>query len=354
VPEIGLTEVQGRWEVPQGWHWDPLSSVTMTGIPELGHTQAQRDHISDEGTVPLIQSEDVKNIKEIIIRNKITQKAVKDYDIKLFTGRKLLVTVARQTMGRVGILNTEEPTAINNAVSIITPNEDVILLDFLYYYFLMERTRAYLKIEIVPDQSYASTTRMGQVQVVVAPMRDQRRILQRIRALLQDIKRCHDLLDTIQVDTLSVINKAITDTFTARRINEWPNRETLQALLGNDSALPSNLPLLTYEHYSRWNNLLSRVTLKDDRILPRFLLWSLLARAITVNGTRLGERNVTRSNLLKAMLLFPDKNEQKHIVNHLAALQDTMHKIQQQQQQDLQRLEQLEQIILEKAFRGKL
>ncbi len=418
-----MTEVSGRWEAPEGWYWYPLSNVIKTDAPEIGDRYARQEFISPEGTVPLIQSGDIKNSKEVPSRYKISleaAEAAKGRDLKLFSGRKLLVTVARETMGRVGILNTDEQTAINNAVSIISPDENIVLLDFLYYYFLMGRTRRYLQETLVPDRSYASRRMMGRVKVPVPPIREQQSILDRIEALTRDIQRSRALLNRMRDDSLAIMHQAITQFFARTCIRQWADRISLGTLLQVYSGLQLYSGEAAYTNYlyigsqkiepltgrlseqktvaqssiherrvrvldkargiilydcgrpkdrqlrlSRatilqtpqavcHTDLLPLVIHEQDQVLPRFLLWSLLAETVTLNGSRLEDITITERNFAQALMPAPGKYEQEYISNHLDGIQDSTSKTLEKQEQDLQRLDELEQNVLERAFRGQL
>jgi restriction endonuclease S subunit len=348
-----MTKATGRWETPESWQWCLLPDVTIRK-PELGDTFAQLKYISDEGNIPLIQSADVGNSKEISPSNKISLQAAegdKGSPLKLFTGKQLLVTIARETMGRVSILNTDQQVAINNAVVIISPDENRVLLDFLYYYFLMNLTRSYLKERVAPERTYSKPDIMDEVKVVVPPKQDQQRILQRIEALSLGIETSRHQLVPIRSEIPTIIEQAIINTFTPLRVNNWTGRSTLRELLGDQFAQwPRQIPL-SYEHYAELDELLSHVNL-DDRVFPGFLLWSLLAYPFTVNGTRLHENIIAIDRIVD--LTFPHKDEQQYIVNRLNAVHATISAMQQHYKDDLHRLDELEQNILQKAFQGRL
>jgi restriction endonuclease S subunit len=341
-----MTEATGRWEAPGGWSWHFLLEVT-TCRPELGDAFAQRRYISETGDTPLIQSGDVGKSKEVSPVNKIslqTAERAKGSHLKLFTGKQLLVTVGRETMGQAGILNTDQQVAINNAVVVISPDEDRILLDFLYYYFLMKLTRSYLKERVVPEQNYASPDSIAEVEVIVPPISVQRRILQRIEALSQGIKRSRDLLATIQADTEAAFRQAVIDIFAPEEVNTWPGRVELSELLDEHI----NQSLLTYENVCTQ---LSQSPLKSNLVLPNFVVWALLAHSF---GEPRRKNATSSENLSRILLPFPNKDAQQYIANRLDAIRSGRDAMQQQYKQDLQRLDELEQNILERAFQGRV
>jgi type I restriction enzyme S subunit len=420
---LSMTEVTGRWEAPRGWHWYQLSDIIKTNLPEIGDRFARQEFISDEGTVPLLQSGDIKNSKVVSSKFNISledAQVAKGSDLKLFRGRYLLVTVARETMGRVGILDTDQQTAINNAVSIITPDENVVLLDFLYYYFLMRRTRRYLRETLVPDRPYASRTMMGRVKIPVPPMQEQQHILDRIEALTRDIERSRVLLRRMRENSLAIMRQAVAQFLARTRREQWADKislgnliqvhpdpqpyseespyahylyigsQQIEPLTGRlpeqktavqshiqerrirvldnargiilyDSSRPkdrqfklSRATMLQVPQAVCHTDLLPLVMHTQDQVLPRFLLWSLLAETVTLNGCKLEDATITKRNITQALLPVPTKHEQEYISNHLDSIQHSINKMLEKQEQDLQQLDELEQSILERAFRGQL
>lgn len=227
----GQAEVPGRWPTPANWRWCTLSDVIINGKPEPGDARAKENLINDAGTLTIIFSGDLQNTKEIQATNKITLKEAKTLKLKQFTGRKLLVAGARQTMGRSGILGKGQTATINNVVHIITPDERYILLDFLFYYFLLQQTRSYLQKELAPNSSSISPDIMATAKVVVPSLPEQQRIIDRIEALTYDLEKSRTLLLSQEKATLTVLEQALTEVFSAQRISGWFRVVPIYALL---------------------------------------------------------------------------------------------------------------------------
>jgi restriction endonuclease S subunit len=223
-----------RWTVPDGWQWCSLSDVILGGEPEIGDAKATQALINDAGTIPLIQSGDLKNRKEIQTSNKITQSEAKKLN-HLIRGKKrvILMAAARETMGRVGILDLAagQTVAANIVVQTITPNEDIILRDFLFYYFLLRHTRNYIQNDLAPGSTYIPPDITATARVIVPPLVEQQRIVERIEALIQDIERYQRLLEKKSEDTLNSFYYAINETFAPTRVKAWINAIQVDKLL---------------------------------------------------------------------------------------------------------------------------
>jgi type I restriction enzyme S subunit len=143
--------------------------------------------------------------------------------------RVLLVAAARENMGRVGIFAGGQPMTINNVVHVLDPSKDVMLLNFLFYYFLLYKTRTYLREELAPGKkTYISPDELGKAEVVVPPLREQQRIVDRIEALIYDLDHCLSLLEKQRDDTSAVMELLAKQTESAARLDAA--QETLRKM----------------------------------------------------------------------------------------------------------------------------
>ncbi len=223
-----------RWPLPPGWSWVRLEEVADI---EGGSAKATKAQARPEGTIPLIHSGDLHNSKTITITRYVTEK---EYMHIVGPGKgrtttyykqepvkKLLLAVARETMGRIGVLNAEK-AVFNHAVLALTPKEH-ICLDYLFYYFLMESTRLYIREKVAPGpRPFIGGKVLGQKMLVPLPPLNQGnalalqdRIIERIEALTGTARQAQERLVTMRTDMLDAFSSLLGQLF-ASRMAKWP------------------------------------------------------------------------------------------------------------------------------------
>jgi restriction endonuclease S subunit len=231
---VERTEVQGRWPTPGHWKWYALSDVLnvdpRTGKRIVqGDPPAKKELVNDAGTVPMILSGNLRDTREVHTNNRILQKDVDSRNLRMWDKRVLLVAAARENMGRVGIFAGGQSMTINNVVHVLDPDKDVMLLDFLFYYFLLDKTRKYLREELAPGKkTYISPEELGEAAVVTPPLREQQRIVDRIEALIYDFDRCLSLLEEQRDDMDAVMELLTRQSGSAARLDAA--QETLRKM----------------------------------------------------------------------------------------------------------------------------
>jgi hypothetical protein len=239
--------VEERWPLPPGWSWVPLETVADI---EGGHAKATKAQAHAQGTIPLIQSGDLHNSKAITITRYVTEEEYARLivpDRGLITGyyqqkpvKKLLLAVARETMGRIGILDAEK-AVFNHAVLALTPKAH-IRLDYLFYYFLMESTRLYIREKVAPGpRSFTGGKVLGKKMLVPLPPLDQGNslalqdhIIERIEALTGAARQAQQRLVTMRTDMLDAFSSLLGQLF-ASHMAAWPRvplRELVEVRTG--------------------------------------------------------------------------------------------------------------------------
>src|SRR5262249_5207093 len=96
-----------------------------------------------------------------------------------------------------------------------------LLLDFLYYYFRLERTRYYLQNILGPGRESINPTMMGKAKVLVPPVDEQMRLTRRIETLTFDLKSRRAQVQRAGNETLKALAQAINTTFCYSRRQKW-------------------------------------------------------------------------------------------------------------------------------------
>ena len=246
----------------------------------------------------------------------------------------------------------------------------------------------------------------------------QHRIVERIEAILAEVKESHNILDQMYRDAAQVMNAALEEVFTkvVSRLNSeqlashvshltsGPRNWSKYASPGNKGALfirvgnvgfshidlakveRLNLPYNIGEERARVrpddvlvtitgtigrccvapeniekayvNQHVALVRLKDS-LDPRYLMWFILSPSGGVRQTTAMQYGQTKpglnlTNVRNLSLPIPEKSEQRQIVSYLDSIQIEADKMLKLLDQDAKMIDQLEQSILEQAFKGKL
>jgi Type I restriction modification DNA specificity domain len=103
---------------------------------------------------------------------------------------------------------------------------------------------------------------------------------------------------------------------------------------------------------------LYQLTVFDNRILPRFLFWSLLYPQLmkAIKGDTLSKKKFTilPDKIYSSELFFPKPDEQEHISTYLDSVQEKVSRMYANQIASMQAIEKMEESILNQAFAGKL
>ena len=179
-------EVQGQWELPEGWCWLPLGKLGSWkggGTPSKANTA-----FWTHGTIPWVSPKDMK--VEIIGETtaKITTAAVEGSSAKYVAAGSVLMVM------RSGILKHSFPVAVTDRI--VTLNQDLRALtpspeinpNFIARYL------ARIQTQVLHDCSKDGTTvdsievtALERLPVPVPPLTEQRRIVARIVELFAEI-----------------------------------------------------------------------------------------------------------------------------------------------------------------------
>ncbi|GHO96274.1 hypothetical protein KSF_063220 [Reticulibacter mediterranei] len=214
---------------PKTWQLLPLKEILNI---EVGDDQATKDIADAKGTIPYIQSGDVKNTKDIRIRfyttrDRIEAKGMKP-DQKVLTKERLLLAMARLgTAGRVGIFR--EAAIHNQATAALIPIIPIDI-DFLFYYF---RYRQPLVAQEVEKHGKPRITKKYLQENIFIPLppggvEEEKRIVERLEARLREVQQGYKLIENTQREITNAFNKALLNIFTPEQIEKWPGTRRIE------------------------------------------------------------------------------------------------------------------------------
>ncbi len=130
----------------------------------------------EKGTIPWVNSGEVKYGYIKVVRNYINELGLKNSSAKIFPKDTVLVAMYGATVGQVGILKIKATT--NQAICGILPNENYIP-EFLYYY-LKSKTSYMRNLSIGGAQPNVSQNIIRSIKIPYPPLKIQKQIVTRI------------------------------------------------------------------------------------------------------------------------------------------------------------------------------
>ena len=227
-------ENDGPWELPEGWAWTPLGKLGTWmggGTPSKANTAFWTN-----GSVPWVSPKDMKVAVIGETEDKITPNAVEGSSAKYVPAASVLMVM------RSGILRHSFPVAVTDRV--VTLNQDLRALtpyegispDYVARYLALAAKR------VLDDCSKDGTTvnsievsALEKLQVPLAPLGEQRRIVARVDALFAEIAEGEAALEAARkgLDTFrrALLKAAVTGELTKDWREKNPVTETGHDLL---------------------------------------------------------------------------------------------------------------------------
>lgn len=200
------------WRRPDGWLEGTLADV---GGWASGGTPTRSESAYFGGGIPWLKIGDLNDGVVTTSSETITSKGLSESAAKLLPPGVLLVAMYG-SIGKLGITGIE--CATNQAIASCVPDPDIIDLD--YFFWFMRFSRGALHgIGKGGNQQNISQTVLKEFPIAVPPLPEQRRRVERIRALADDqlrargrLERCETLIRHLR---LSVLQAACTGNLTA-------------------------------------------------------------------------------------------------------------------------------------------
>jgi len=216
--------VNQEYELPPGWEWEDLGELgTWAG----GGTPSKANKVFwENGSIPWVSPKDMKFGRIRTAEDWITEEAVRQSSAKHIPANSILMVT------RSGILAHTFPVAVNDCA--VTVNQDLKALtpfecadpDFLTWYLRAQNFR------ILKDCAKHGTTvasidsdRLKKFSVPIAPLNEQRRIVEKIETLFARLDKGKEALR--EVSTLlaryrqSVLKAAVTGQLTGSNPATW-------------------------------------------------------------------------------------------------------------------------------------
>lgn len=177
-------------ELPQGWTTAPLGVIGSWGS---GGTPSRGNSSYFEGHIPWAVIGDLKDGTLTSTQQTISKNGLDNSAAKLVPANALLVAMYG-SIGKLAITGIE--CATNQAIAFCVPDTETIALRYLFYSILQSRN-ALNELGQGAGQQNISQTILKEFKIPLAPLAEQKRIAQKLDALLAQVDTLKARIDAI-------------------------------------------------------------------------------------------------------------------------------------------------------------
>lgn len=401
-----------KWNLPNKWVWTELKEV---GYIFSGSPAPQGKKYFEGGKYPFVRVQDLGREKRTInlVRTSeyINDRAVDELHLVKAKPNTILfpksgAAILTNNRARLGIC-----AYIVSHLAAVQPKEETWDPKWLYYWLSSVDLKEYINNPTYPSLSLST------IRSIPIPkpgdLNEQRRIVARVEALLHEVREMHELNQKILSDFGHLLDSLLANLFSQDARESWAYEDPLGDLVEIsaplvDPTLPQyrNLPhingerieegtarLLPYNTaaddgmtsskyyfqsgvilYSKIRPYLRKATLVDfpglcsadmyplqlktDKVVPEYIMWSLLSEHFTEYAKRLSGRarmpKLNRTQLFNYQLRYPEKIEQNRISTLLSQVRDEVSTALESSTKEISLMNDLDQSILTEAFQGKM
>lgn len=176
---LDITE-QIPFEIPNSWTWARMGQIGDWGA---GSTPQRSNQDYYSGNILWLKTGELNNGIVYDTEEKITQKAFQDYSLRMNKIGDVLIAMYGATIGKLAIVGKELTT--NQACCGCTP---YIVFNWYLFYFLMASKDTFIKKGEGGAQPNISRVKLIEHLIPLPPLREQKRIVQKIEQLMQLLK----------------------------------------------------------------------------------------------------------------------------------------------------------------------
>ncbi|AKO07688.1 restriction endonuclease subunit S [Xanthomonas oryzae pv. oryzicola] len=204
-------------ELPQGWTTAPLGVIGSWGS---GGTPSRGNSSYFEGHIPWAVIGDLKDGTLTSTQQTISKNGLDNSAAKLVPANALLVAMYG-SIGKLAITGIE--CATNQAIAFCVPDTETIALRYLFYSILQSRN-ALNELGQGAGQQNISQTILKEFKIPLAPLAEQKRIAQKLDALLAQVDTLKARIDAIPAllkrFRQSVLSAAVSGRLTSQTAHE--------------------------------------------------------------------------------------------------------------------------------------
>ena len=176
---VDITE-EIPFEIPNNWAWARMGGIGDWGA---GSTPQRTNQNYYGGNILWLKTGELNNGIVYDTEEKITQKAFQDCSLRMNKIGDVLIAMYGATIGKLAIVGKELTT--NQACCGCTP---YIVFNWYLFYFLMASRDTFIKKGEGGAQPNISRVKLVEHLIPLPPLREQKRIVQKIEQLMQLLK----------------------------------------------------------------------------------------------------------------------------------------------------------------------
>ena len=176
---VDITE-QIPFEIPNSWTWARMGQIGNWGA---GSTPQRCNQDYYGGNILWLKTGELNNGIVYDTEEKITQRAFQDCSLRMNKIGDVLIAMYGATIGKLAIVGKELTT--NQACCGCTP---YVVVNWYLFYFLMASRDTFIKKGEGGAQPNISRVKLVEQLIPLPPLREQKRIVQKIEQLMQLLK----------------------------------------------------------------------------------------------------------------------------------------------------------------------
>jgi len=219
---------EGVRVLPSGW---ANSKISDFAIMSSGGTPSRKQSNYYDGNIPWAKIGDLDDGYVRETEEAVSDEGLKKSSAKLMPENTLLLAMYGASIGKLGI--TKIPLSTNQAIACIRP-KDSISVEYLFHFFKLSR-RDLIKLGQGGAQPNISQTILKRIDVPIAPVKEQERIVDKIDELFSAIEAGERAIEQARVGVAryrkAILKAAVTGELTRDWRDEHPTEESAEALL---------------------------------------------------------------------------------------------------------------------------
>jgi restriction endonuclease S subunit/predicted ATPase len=180
-------------ELPDGWIYALLADIAQWGS---GGTPSRNNPAYYSGSIPWIKTGELGQGTITDTEEKITELGLQNSSAKIFPKGSVAVAMYGATIGKTAILGIDAAT--NQACAVGIPREGGTTTEYLFHYLASQKD-AFIEVGQGGAQPNISQTVIKNWSIPLAPLNEQKRIADKLDALLARVDACREQLDRVPV-----------------------------------------------------------------------------------------------------------------------------------------------------------